>query len=208
MSVTQEPMQVVRHAVVPEVKDGDDATEGHEKRIKPSGTSPTGSGPGDRPAGQRRGEFVTWNPRWSGVAVAVLAVAVVPEAAAQPRATAFLRPVETARLELNGAADVINSDRADVCLDASAYIIAVRIEPGYVGTVWVGRPDDEDNVEDAWVFIDRRDGRRWGWQVFESQADGTCFSLVATVSNPPQGEALARPALRAQVYSVRVAVDW
>ena len=120
---------------------------------------------------------------------------------AQPTARAGLVPVEGARWILEGLAP----PRERVCLQQGVYILAARVDVGGAGFLRVDREvlreaDTEPLLVFEWGF-DRLpdDAPRWAWTAIDVRGRQTCFVLA--------GVGLAG-GLRAEVYEVRVTVDW
>ncbi len=153
-----------------------------------------------KPSGEQPGGRQIVRAVALGAAVLVMATSV----SAQPRATAYLQPVEGGRWE---ASSLLSEVRERICLEESAYVLAGRVEPGY-GAWWLLTREDA-SLATVGNFIGENDGRRWSWGVFMLAEDGQCFDVRAVVTEGPQeGRQSRQTALRLQIYELRVGVDW
>ena len=147
--------------------------------------------------------------------LAVGAVASVPlllaSASAQPRASAQLRPVESAGWTLVENEHGEGGAYRTVCLTGtSLYVVAVRVEPGYRGVFDLapagGRiPGPTGGVS---IPISESDGRRRAWDAFVVEADRECFNVRLAMLTEGLPRMPGRIGLRAQLYQVLIAVDW
>jgi len=140
---------------------------------------------------------------WAAILGSVALLAAVP-ASAQPAAVALLSPVEAAAWEASSASPV-EGDR--VCLEPGAYVAGVRVEPGFEGAFNMLRRSGDPVAPRV---IRQNDGLRETWAVFQVFGDGErCFSVTALVWEGASTEGHRRAvALRAQIYSLRVGIDW
>ncbi len=124
-----------------------------------------------------------------GVLTALVGVLLMATAvSAQPRASASLHPVEGGRWDVSpGSPLTFGSGRTErICLHASAYVLAGRVEPGYRGS-WSLNLEGSGTGERSVTgnSIGENDGSRWSWSSFAA-ADGQCFDMWAVVLGGPQ----------------------
>ncbi|MCY3821040.1 MAG: hypothetical protein OXH52_17070 [Gammaproteobacteria bacterium] len=143
----------------------------------------------------------------------MVAVACTP-AAAQPRALAVLFPVEAGRWTLTEGELSGGLRAGEVCSTGrSLYVAAVRVEPGYRGSFVVSAPGPiiraGGNDVVVRVGIEPYDGDRETWEAFVVESDRECFNIRAGMRNA--AASVGRPGqvgLRAELYQVRIGVDW
>lgn len=153
-----------------------------------------------KPSGEQPGDRKIVRAVALGAAVLVMATS----ASAQPRATAYLQPVEGGRWE---ASSLLSEVRERICLEESAYVLAGRVEPGYSAS-WILTREGAYRAT-VGNFVGENDGRRWSWAVFMPAENGQCFDVRAVVTEGPQeGRQSRQTALRLQIYQLRVGVDW
>ncbi len=124
-----------------------------------------------------------------GVLTALVAVLMMATAvSAQSRASASLHPVEGGRWDVSpGLPLTFGSGRTErICLNASGYVLAGRVEPGYRGS-WSLNLEGSGGGERSVTgnTIGENDGSRWSWSSFVA-ADGQCFDIWAVVLAGPQ----------------------
>ena len=153
-----------------------------------------------------------------GAAVLMMAPAAV---SAQPRGQAFLVPVEGGRWEASLGSPPVEER---ICLNASGYVLAGRVEPGYSALWMLSREGEFGGYVGREGFvategfvtgntIGENDGSRWSWSSFMA-ADGQCFDMWAVVRGGPQEgrqsfrQMEQQTALRVRLYMLRVGVDW
>ena len=165
-----------------------------------------------------------------GASAAALVVVAATLGAAQPRATAILRPVEAGGWTLDVSRGP-TSTIGEVCLGHGLYVLAVRVEPGHAGAAYVsrGRSADVDprrllqllgeaiaSGESAeitaetstWISIDASAGDRWEWDAFEVPGNRDCFIVGAAAYRGQPTADRGQAGFRAQIYHVRIGVDW
>lgn len=151
----------------------------------------------------------SWAPTALNVCVGVLtalasAVLMATAVSAQPRASAYLHPVEGGQWEAWSLLSP-STIRERICLNESAYVLAARVEPSY-GARWMLFPET-GSVAVAGSVIGEDDGRRWSWMSFTVEGD-QCFDVGAAVTEVPAEGRRSPAAFRLQLYELRVDVDW
>ena len=110
------------------------------------------------------------------------------------RADAFLRPVESGRLDALSETEFPYESR-EMCLRGSSYVLVFTRGPSPIdGGAAIGMGDlapDEISVQ---IGLAESDQDGWAWKSFRVE-DYTCFRFAAYNG-------------RARVYELRVGVDW
>lgn len=133
------------------------------------------------------------------------AVLMATAVSAQPRASAYLHPVEGGQWEAWSLLSP-STIRERICLNEAVYVLAGRVEPSY-GARWL-LSLETGSVAVAGSVIGEDDGRRWSWMSFTVEGEDQCFDVVAAVTEVPAGGRRSPAAFRLQLYELRVGVDW
>ena len=124
------------------------------------------------------------------VAAALAASSLIEPAWAQ-RAEAFLRDVESGRVDALSNADVV--EERQMCLRAGMYVLAFARGPhSHLGYALIDQGDPREATALLIVEPSHQDGH--AWDTFSVSAP-TCFQLAVVHG-------------RARVYELRVGVDW
>ena len=85
----------------------------------------------------------------------------------------------------------------------------MRVEPGFLGVFGMERAGEEFQGTVAAVVIGENDGRRESWDGFAVDGVGAqCYEARAVVRGALTEGQFRAVALRAQIYRLRVGVDW
>ena len=125
------------------------------------------------------------------VAAAALAASFFIEPAWAQHAEAFLRDVESGRVDALSNADVV--EEREMCLRAGMYVLAFARGPhSHLGYALVDRGDPKEATALIILEPSHQDGQ--AWDTFAVNAT-TCFQLAVVHGS-------------ARVYELRVAVTW